>query len=38
MVTETLWGVAHDWDVAVGGYKIFRKDGQRRGRKSPALL
>lgn len=38
VVIETLWGVAHEWNVAVGGYKIIRKDGQRRGKESPALL
>jgi len=38
VVLETLWCVAHGWNIAVGGYKVFRKDGQRREMESPALF
>jgi len=26
-VTETWWDDSHDWNVAVDGYKLFRRDG-----------
>lgn len=28
--TETLWWAAHGWNVAMGGYTVFRKNRWRR--------
>ena len=29
-ITETWWDHSHDWSAAMDGYKLFRKDRQRR--------
>ncbi|KAJ7415620.1 hypothetical protein BTVI_37812 [Pitangus sulphuratus] len=29
-ITETWWDDSHDWSAAMDGYKLFRKDRQRR--------
>lgn len=28
--TETWWDHSHDWSAALGGYRLFRRDRQRR--------
>ena len=30
-ITETWWDESHDWNVALDGYRLFRRD--RRGRR-----
>ena len=29
-VTETQWDCSYDWSAAMDGYKLFRRDRQRR--------
>ena len=36
-IMEMWWDHSHDWSAAVNGYKLFRKDRQRRRGDSVAL-
>lgn len=29
-ITETCWDHSHNWTAAVDGYKLFRRDKQRK--------
>jgi len=34
-ITETWWDESHDWNVALDGYRLFRRD--RRGRRGGGI-
>lgn len=29
-ITETWWGKSHDWSVVIDGYRLFRKDRDKK--------
>lgn len=30
-LTEMWWDESHDWTVTIDGYRLFRRDGKRKG-------
>lgn len=30
-ITEIWWDKSHDWTVTIDGYRLFRRDGRKRG-------
>jgi len=36
-ITETWWDCSHNWSAAMDGYKLFRRDRQKRGDGGVAL-
>ena len=37
LATETPWDESHDWSAAINGYRLFRRDRQRRRGRVVAL-
>jgi len=36
-IMETWWDSSYDWSIGMGGYRLFRKDRQRRRQGGVAL-